>query len=69
MMPAEIEASTMWSLNEDGMSVRMRLPALPLEGLPEPLRIEIDFEADAIDEMLLRLTVLRSQMQPPPPRS
>jgi hypothetical protein len=42
------------------------LPALPIEGLPEPLRIHLDFDVEALDEILNRLAVLRAQMLPPP---
>jgi hypothetical protein len=34
--------------------LRFSLPPLPLHGLPEPLRMTIDFEADMIEEMLAR---------------
>ncbi len=64
MMPFEAEPDQMWTLSDDRELVRMALPPLPLEGLPEPLRVHLDFSADAIDEILERLTELRSQMLP-----
>jgi hypothetical protein len=33
---------------------------------PEPLRIHLDFDAEMVDEILQRLTVLRSRMLPAP---
>ena len=36
---------------------------VPVIGVDEPLRIHLDFDADAVNEMLERLTVLRIQMQ------
>jgi hypothetical protein len=65
-MAANIEIAQMWTLNDDPESVKLRLPPLPLHGLPEPLRATIDFEADMVDEMLARLTLLRQQMLPAP---
>ena len=46
--------------------LHLSLPPLPLQGLPEPLCVTIDFEADIVEEMLARLTLLRRQMLPPP---
>lgn len=39
--------------------------ALKLAGLVEPLDIHLDFEAEAVDEILQRLTEPRAQMLPP----
>jgi len=36
---------------------------LPLVGLPEPLRVHMDFEGEAIDAMIERLVALRRQME------
>jgi hypothetical protein len=55
MMPVETDAETMWTLTEDRQAVRLALPPLPLVGLPEPLRVHVDFEAEAIDAMIERL--------------
>lgn len=65
-MAANIEIARMWTLNDDRQSVKLSLPPLPLHGLPEPLRVTIDFEADMVEEMLARLTLLRRQMLPAP---
>jgi hypothetical protein len=64
MMQFEAEPEQMWTLSDDRELVRLALPALPLEGLPEPLRVHLDFTADAVDEILERLTELRSRMLP-----
>jgi hypothetical protein len=39
-----------------------------LAGLPEPLKLFLDFDAKSVDELIERLTVLRAQMLPPPPK-
>ncbi len=65
-MAANIQIAQMWTLNDDRQSVKLSLPPLPLHGLPEPLRVTIDFEADMVEEMLARLTLLRRQMLPAP---
>ena len=64
MMQFEAETEQMWTLSDDRELVRLALPALPLEGLPEPLRVHLDFTAEAVDEILERLTELRSRMLP-----
>ena len=56
----------MWTLNDDRESVKLSLPHLPLHGLPAPLRVTIDFEADMVEEMLALLMLLRRQMLPSP---
>jgi hypothetical protein len=65
-MAANIEIAQMWTLSDDRQSVKLSLPPLPLHGLPEPLRVTIDFEADMVEEILARLTLLRRQMLPEP---
>ncbi len=68
MMPIEHDQTQMWQLSADRRSVRMTLPGLPIEGLPKPLTVNIDFDAGVIDQIIERLTVLRAHMVPPPPR-
>jgi hypothetical protein len=63
-IPVTMEPAA-WTLSDDRESVRFHLPAVPIEGLSEPLRIHLDFDAEAIDDMLARLSVLRAQMLPP----
>jgi hypothetical protein len=47
----------------------MEVPLLSVDGMLEPLRIHLDFDAETADAILDRLTVLRSQMLPAPQRS
>lgn len=61
--PAEM--FTLW----DRETVRLQLPELPLAELVEPLRIYLDFDAETVDEIIERLTVLRSRMLPAPTRN
>src|SRR5262249_24575220 len=42
------------------------VPSLPIAGLSEPLRVNIDFAADMVDAIIDRLTELRAQMLPMP---
>jgi hypothetical protein len=32
-------------------TVRLQLPDLPVRGIPEPLRIHLDFDAESVDGM------------------
>jgi hypothetical protein len=59
----------MWTLSPDRRQVRMAVPLLSIEGMAEPLRLHLDFDAETADAILERLTVLRSQMLPAPQRS
>jgi hypothetical protein len=68
MMPVEIDAATMWTLNADRQSIRLTLPRLPLAGMAQPLTIALDINTSTVDEMIDRLTVLRAQMLPAPPK-
>jgi hypothetical protein len=68
MMPFEADEAVMWMLSDDRETVRLALPALPIEGMPEPLQVKMDFDAEAVDAIIARLTVLRSQMLPAPPK-
>jgi hypothetical protein len=66
MMPVEMPTKEMWTLSEDRKSVRLAVPSLPIAGLPQPLRVNIDFAADMVDAIIDRLTELRAQMLPTP---
>jgi hypothetical protein len=68
-MLADMSPERMWTLSDDRQTVRLQLPGLALAGMPEPLRIHLDFDAEMVDEILQRLTGLRSQMQPAPQRN
>ena len=52
------------TLSEDKRYVRLSLPPLPIEGLPEPARVNMDFDAGTIDQIIERLSVLRARMLP-----
>jgi hypothetical protein len=68
MMAIEHDQSQMWRLSTDRRKVRMELPGLSIEGMPEPLRVKIDFDAGVVDQMIERLLVLRAHMLPAPPK-
>ena len=61
----------MWVLASDRRSVRLNLPPVPLSGLAiaKPRALHLDCDAKAVEEILERLTVLRSQMLPAPQRN
>ena len=44
------------------------IAAVRLATSTKPIDIHLDFEAEAADEILQRLTALRAQMLPPPVR-
>jgi hypothetical protein len=52
-MPVELGPAEMFTLF-DRETVRLRLPDLPVEGMAEPLRIHLDFDAESVDEMIER---------------
>jgi hypothetical protein len=54
----------MWVLSLDRRSLRMELPPLPIDGLPESLRLSLEFDVGAVDQILQRLSELRAQMLP-----
>jgi len=64
-LPLGADQEQMWTLAGDCLSVQMTLPPFPVAGMPEPLRVHIEFDTRTIDEMLQRLSVLRAQMLPP----
>ena len=63
-LPVTIESERTWTLSDDRRTVRFHLPPLPIEGMPEPLIIHLDFDAKAIDDTMRRLAALRAQMVP-----
>lgn len=66
MMLVEAD-QTMWTLSPDRTTVRLTPPALPLEGMAEPLKVHLEFDAGAVDAILEGLILLRGQMLPPWP--
>jgi hypothetical protein len=63
----DIDQETMWTLTDDRVGVRLALPPLPVEGMQEPLQINLDFDAATVDAILERRVLLRGQMLPPRP--
>jgi hypothetical protein len=67
-MPVNLSPAEMFTLLNP-QTVRLQLPPLPIAGISESLRIHLDFDAEMVNEILQRLTVLRSQMLPAPQRN
>jgi hypothetical protein len=67
-MPVRANQATMWTLSDDRNTVRFAMPPLPIAGMPEPVAVYVDFDAMSVDAMIERLTILRSQMLPAPPK-
>jgi hypothetical protein len=66
-MPTGVLQAQLWRLSADRRTVRAcHCRPLRVAGLQKPVDIHLDFEAEAVDEVLQRLTELRAQMQPPP---
>ena len=55
MMPMEHDPAQMWQLSADWRTMRMELPGLPIDGLPKPLTVKIDFDAGVVAQMIERL--------------
>jgi hypothetical protein len=66
-MPVQAHQATMWTLSADRKTARLAVPPLRFEGMPEPLTVYMDFDAVTVDAMVMRLSILRSQMLPPLP--
>jgi hypothetical protein len=67
VMPIVAEYEFMWTLSADRKTVRLALPPLSLDGIPERITIYMNCDAETVDAMLERLSILRSQMLPPLP--
>ena len=67
VMRVEAEQEQIWTLSANRKLVRLSLPDLPIAGLSTPLRVRLDFDAETIDLMIERLTILRAQMLPKMP--
>jgi hypothetical protein len=64
IVPIAAERPTVCRLSADRKTVRLALPPLPIAGQPEPIALYVDFNADTLDAMLERLSILRGQMLP-----
>jgi hypothetical protein len=58
----------LWRLSDDKRTVRLCLPPMKLASVKRPLEIHFDFEVEMVDQILHRLSELRLQMLPRPPR-
>jgi hypothetical protein len=68
-MAIEIDPVEMWNLNEDSSRICLELPLLSFEEISEPIQVRLRFDAETIDAMLERLTLLRRRMVPKGGRS
>ncbi len=62
-MPVDIDPVKLLTLH-DPETVRFSLPPLPIEGLPEPLNIHLDFDRETVEALMERLTTLYARMLP-----
>ena len=62
-MPIEIDPVKMWTLSEDARQICLELPPLRID-TGEPVRVRMRFDAETIDGIMERLTVLRTRMVP-----
>jgi len=67
-MPIANPPSEMFAL-VDQRTMQFSLPELRVAGVSQPLRIQLTFDAAAVDDMLRRLATLRAQMLPAPARN
>jgi hypothetical protein len=65
VMPVDVAKEMVWALSSDRKTVRLSLPPLPLNGLPEPIKVDMDLDIATVDAILDRLVDLRSQMVSP----
>jgi hypothetical protein len=63
-MPVDIDPAKHLTLH-NAETVRFSLPLLPIEGLPEPLSIHLDFDRETVEALMERLTTLYARMLPP----
>ena len=63
--PVDVAKEMVWVLSHDRKTVRLSLPPLPLDGLPEPIKVDVDLDVATVDAILDRLVDLRSQMVSP----
>ena len=50
-------------LSDDRTIVHFHLAPLPIDGQPEPLRIQLDFDAHTVELLLERLAQLYAEME------
>ena len=64
-----VAQADLWVLSADRRTVRLNIPPVRLTGHAKPLDVHLDCDAKTVDGILRRLTILRSQMEPPPVRN
>lgn len=61
-----------WAINcevcDDQRTARVHLPPLQIAGMPKPINIYVDMDAEAVDALLRQLAEIRTQMLPAPKR-
>jgi len=67
-MPSGESPALMCEVSEDRQTARVHLPPIRLARLPKPLRLYIDMDAEAVDDLMQQLAEVRAQMLPPPDR-
>jgi hypothetical protein len=67
-MPIDLGRQT-WTLSKDRSVVCLSVPLLRLGGVSAPRKVHVNFNAAAIDQIIERLSVLRTQMLPAPTRN
>jgi hypothetical protein len=66
MLLVDAPPEQLWTLIRDRKFVRFHVPPIAVKGAPR-LDVMLDFDADSVDELIVRLSVLRAQMLPPLP--
>jgi len=61
-----VTANRMWTLSNDNETLHLQLPPVSIAGISRPLNLGLNFDAAMVDEIIDRLTLLRSQMLPAP---
>jgi hypothetical protein len=65
VLPDDVAKEMVWTLSSDCKTVRLSLPPLPLDGLPEPITVDMDLDVATVDVIFDRMVDLRSQMASP----
>ena len=65
-VPVDTPPEEMWTLSSDRRTVRLDVPPVTVAGLRGPVQVRLDFDAEAVDDVLRRLIVLRARMPEEP---
>ena len=52
VLPDDVAKEMVWTLSSDCKTVRLSLPPLPLDGLPEPIKVDMDLDVATVDVIL-----------------